>query len=471
MCPARRKRPHRTQGNDTSGPKKLAKREVPKAELGFPAEFSLLFAPRVFPSERQSLKQSKPFQESPPKEYPALFEEKCNECCVLCDFTVPNAETKLKETKSRLLKHLASCFTIPHFVRTVTPQMMELFYKMLAINLFRPFPYIRKEFLLDDASSFQDLSWPHLSLAYDALLSSFSCPLPNSLRPEFIRQLIGNAFALDDRERIAVRDILHSLYTKFMNHRTLVRESIADYFASGYCSPELLQFFSSVVSGFNSPLNPEHVTFYHRSILPLYDLHQMPKFSVALLDLIVNYISKSGMLLEPTIAFLIKHWPRAHRAKQGLFLKAIETLLLQFEINVNSKMATSVFQLLGNSVNNQNCDVAEIAIDIITNPKLSFMLKAHASQVFPLIMKPAYEASQKHWDECTRSNAFVALQSLSELDQSTFMQISDNFNLTQHKQSEDATISADVKSGWRKVFDAVKRVDHDFQLPSLDFLC
>ena len=468
MCPARRRTSARVTKSTPVGPKKVEKREAPKAELGFPADIQLNFARPVFREESEiTIKLSKSFQESPPKEYPALFEEKCKQCCIVCDFRSPNADARAKETKTRLLKHLAFGFTIPHLVRTITAKSIQLFYSMLSVNLFRAAPTIPKKFLIDDHISFSDESWVHVSLVYDALLASFNCPITTSLTPEFLYQLIGNAFSLDERERIAVRDILHSLYTKFMNHRTIVREKIAAHFANGSCSAELLQFFLSVVSGFNSPLNPEHVTFFHRSILPLYELPNMPRFAAALLDLVVKYVTKSAYLLEPTVSFLLKHWPKAHRAKQGLFLKALETLLVTFEINVTSQMAVNVFRMIGVSIGNENSDVADIAIDIVMNPRLGFMLKANASQVFPLLMGPAYQTSQKHWDECIRANAFVSLQALSELDQSTFMRITDANKGTEAQQSARGGAS---KANWMKVFDAVKRVDHNFQPPPLEVL-
>ena len=108
---------------------------------------------------------------------------------------------------------------------------------MLAINLFRPMPNLLRVNVIDANDSLLDCSWPHLKLAYDALLASFNCPLAsNTIAPDFIYHLVGNAVSPDDRERVAVRDILHSLYTKFMNQRTIVREKIADQFTNDKCS-------------------------------------------------------------------------------------------------------------------------------------------------------------------------------------------------------------------------------------------
>jgi hypothetical protein len=81
---------------------------------------------------------------------------------------------------------------------------------------------------------------------------------------------------------------------------------------------------------------------------------------------------------------------------------------------------------------------------------------------FPLIIDPAYRSARKHWDDCIRSNAFVALQTLSELDQVTFTKVKDG--LQSVKKTQAAQISQ-VQANWAKVIEAAQNVD-----PSLKFI-
>jgi hypothetical protein len=330
---------------------------------------------------------------------------------------------------------------------------------MLSTNLFRPIPQLQLFHVLEVHDSACDSAWPHLSLAYDCLLGSLNSPQAISgLTAEFFYQLIGNAASPDERERIVVRDILHALYTKCMTARTLMREKIAAQFTMGVCSSELLTFFVSVVSGFNSPLNPEHVTFYHRYVLPLHCLVTYPSFSTQLVQLIVTYISKSGFLLDPTVSYLLLHWPKSHRLKQSLFLKELETLLCKFEIHITQQISGAVFALIGRTTLSENVDVAETAIDILMNPALSFTMKTHAGSVYPVVIPPTYRSARKHWDEIIRANAFVALQTMAELEQSTFGRVKDGIKPA---RATDVARSGARNANWAKLYEAAKTADRN----------
>lgn len=308
-----------TQQKNNQKVKKLA---VPKSEMGLNVDKIVNYTTlHKLNQETINIKPTKSFQENPPREHAKLFIEKCKQCSNICDFSSPSLDQKAKTTKTQLLKHLASVFTNPNLARAVSQDSMNLFYKMLSVNLFRPLPKMKPFTVIETHDVTYDSAWPHLSLCYEALQSSLSCKYAQNISPDFIYHLVGNSVSPDDRERIAVRDILYSMYTKFMNHRTIVREKIADQFTNGVCSSELLEFLISVVSGFNSPLNPEHVTYFRNSILSLHTLNNLPLFAVQVKKLILAYIQKSGFLLDSTIEYLLLHWPKSNRIKQCLFLK------------------------------------------------------------------------------------------------------------------------------------------------------
>jgi hypothetical protein len=386
----------------------------------------------------------------------------------MCNFFSSVADVKAKSTKAQLLKHLASAFTIPHVVRALSTDAFGAFCRMLGVNLFRPLPQLPSVTVMDAPQSLCDSAWPHLSLIYEAFLASLNCPHqtvpPNG---SFIYKLIANGTSPDERERIAVRGILYAMYTKFMNLRVLVREKIAAQFTSGVCSSEILEFFVSVVSGYNSPLNSEHVTYFHRFILPLHTFVQYPQFALPLGQLVIRYVSKSGFLLESAVRYLITHWPRGHRQKQSLFLRELECLFCNFEIHINSELSATVFTLIGEATLNENSDVADTAISILMNSSLGFALKAHAAKCYPLIIEPTYRAARKHWDDCIRSNAFVALQNLSELDLTAFNKAKDAVKAA---KTRNAAHMSQVQANWTKVFEAARNADPSMRCVTLQGL-
>jgi serine/threonine-protein phosphatase 2A regulatory subunit B' len=439
-------------------PMKAEKQATPKAELGPPVDKSIsLSTLRSTDGFEAVIRPSRPINECHPKEQQKLFLEKCRECCTICDFSQPSVETKAKQIKSTLLKHIAAGFTIPHLVRSMHPESIKEFYSMLSINLFRPFPQMPTVTPIETHDSLYDASWPHLSLSYDALLASFNCPIaPDYITESFLYRLIGNCASPDDREKAVVRDILHTLYTKFMKLRELCRKCIAMQFSNDVVSYELIEFFLSVVSGFNTPLKDDHVDFYYKHFITLHSSHFFPVFQKPYVQCIIRFISKSILLFSPTIMYISKHWPCSDRKKQIEYLNELNMLLLAFEINVTPKTAQVVFKIIGDCVESENADVSEAAVDILLNNELATLIKSNSSVIFPVLIEPVYRAAKYHWDNCTKTNAYVVLQVLSEIDNQTFNKANEAHKLMKTQKSAAFGV---FKNNWIRIFEAAKNAD------------
>jgi hypothetical protein len=88
----------------------------------------------------------------------------------------------------------------------------------------------------------------------------------------------------------------------------------------------------------------------------------------------------------------------------------LESLFCNFDIQINSDMSATVFKVIGEATLTENSGVADTALCTLINESLGFALKAHTAKCYPLIIEPTYGAARKHWDDCTRSSAFLALQ-------------------------------------------------------------
>jgi len=440
----------------SNAPKKIEKRAIPKSELDLQVNSTVNYS-TLCVSEEINFKNVKLFVETPAKDQQALFVAKCEECCQLCDFSSKSSDRKAKDMKVLFLKQLISAFNIPHLVHTMQQQTMTSFFHMISVNLFRPFPKIYRNYVLDTKDSYQDSAWPHISLIYNCLTSSFNCAQAiNELSLPFISRLVANCGSPDERERIVVRDILYSIYTKFMSVRDFVRQAIGLYFSNGNCSSELIQFFNSVASGFVSPLNPEHVTYYFKYIIPLHVLPDYPSYSKVLCECLKIYISKQMLILSPTILYLINHWPKSDRLKQSHFLSVLSEITTKFETHVSPKVAVDLFKLIGKCVIDLNTDIAEAALDIIFNKSFSMIIRTNSLLVFPSLIEKLYEASKGHWDDCIQNNALVALHHLSDIDSVCFNKI-----YSQHKliKTQKAAAYGLLKNNWTKIYEAAKSID------------
>ncbi|EAX94611.1 phosphoprotein phosphatase, putative [Trichomonas vaginalis G3] len=448
-------------------PAKAKKQAAPKAELDLSVDKSIsLSTLRSTDGIEAVIKPSKPLLECPPKDQQKLLLEKCHECCVICDFSSANADAKAKQTKATLLKHIAAAFTIPHLVRSMQTDTINEFLNMLSVNLFRPFPTIPSVSPIDAHDSLSDASWPHLSLVYDSLLASLNCPLiQNSITTSFLYKLIGNCVSPDDREKAVVRDILHALYTKFIHLREIVRSNIAYQFSNNICSSELMEFFLSIVSGFNAPLKQDHVDFYYKYVLPLHCTQKYSSIQRPFVQCTVKFIQKSILLFTPTVMYIAKHWPCSDRRKQIDFLNELTTLLSTFELNVSPKVASTIFKIVGDCVESENTDVSEASVDFLMNPELASVIRTHSTIVFPIVIEPIYRAAKHHWDECTKTNAYVVLQVLSEIDNQTFNKANDAHKLMKAQKSASFAV---FKNNWTRIFENAKSADKSMMSANFD---
>ena len=449
---------------------KLLKNRIPKADLNIEEKQCRTFSSISGNQSRVSIKPSKDFKEVPSKDYQKLFIQKCQQCTQICDFNYSDKATLSSiSIKSELLRQIASAFSISNFVRLLTPEIMGQFYAMIAVNIFRPTPHIPtlSPFFQD---VYSDLSWPHISLCYDVLKSSLNTPLSEQIPDSFLFKLVGNSTYPDYRERVAVRDFLHSIYMKYNSIRNKTRNYIAGHFCLGRCSTELLEFFTSIVMGFSLPLNTEHISFFHQAILPLFSLESFSSFSSALTTCVIHYVEKENSLFPILIEYLISHWPKANLKKISLYLMVFEDILTDPSINsliftfpALKSSVLSIFQMFGKYCNDGCCDVANTVLDILINPELASVIRFYAHDIFSILIPTLIKGRKKHWDESVRENAEIAIQALYAIDSDIFNDIAAQMKDKKPKKAND------FLNKWTTVMELARQSDRSLKQVNINF--
>lgn len=443
------------------------KRDLPEVELGLTVDLTFHFsAGHPVRKDDISIKGSKPFNEVPVKEHIRLFDHKVNECMKLCDFSNPHKDQKAKATKTQLLKHLDSCFTQKELLKNVTPQCVKELIDMISVNIFRRLPVNPIRGPLDAHDSVIDDGWPHISLAYNCLFDSFACQYTgNFITQSFIYKLIENGTSLFDEERSRVTEILKAIYYKYMNLRAGMRKSLGFYFKMHRCSSELLQFYNICIDGFNSPLKPEHIKFFNESLNPLHSHKDLISFHQSLIACITKLIGKQGSLITDTFKYMQNHWPCSERAKQLAFLNEVEIHLVNHQLELNQENVKSAFMIIQNGAYNDNSDIVDKVVDILTNTKLVDMMIKYSSVIFPIIVESLLKSAKLHWDPTITGNAMLALTAINEMDPDVFRKV--NENRMQNSKTKKLTLST-WNSKWLTILDSAKAVDPEIRNLNFD---
>lgn len=449
-------------------PTRPPRRVIPKAELGLTVDLTFNWS-RKFGHRDGDLviKGSKSFEEMPQNEYAKLFLHKCKECSKLCDFSDANIDGKAKVTKSILLKHLTQCFSMVGFMKILTAEMMTEFYKMVSTNLFRALPRYPEAVPVDAKVSFYDNSWPHLSLVYQVLNASLSSHFAANITPTFIYKIISNGLSIDPSERVAVRDFLHSYYSRFMGQRVMIRTDIFGLFSMGQASLELLDFFSSIVQGFNPPLKADHVKFFNQALLPLYTYSELNRYSKALTSCVCKFCEKNFNLISVAFDYLYKHWPLQDSKKQKIYIDSVKVILFSFDKFSDTSLRRA-FAILAEGVRSDNVDVAEIALDTLLAENLVLVYKQNPRLIFTTIFEKLYKSAKSHWDEDIKTDSIAALQILSEIDPNIFGELNNAHKDKKNTKKAPVKEASALKTNWMQVFNLAKKNDQAIKTLRLD---
>lgn len=411
--------------SEPSVPKKRVR--LPEIDLGLTVDLTFHFSAKHPPREGDiSIKGSRNFVDLPAKDHLKAFEHKVKECSKLCDFSSPERDAKAKITKKELLKHLRDGYSLPNVVQALTKSALENFYSMILTNICRRLPVISVQGPLDARDSVIDDSWPHLSLVYSLITASFaSSHVQNCITPKLLYVIVGNCMSLDDNERRTVRDVLSSIYTRFISLRLKIRYYTGEYMSQGLCSAELLEFFVVCIKGFNTPLKEDHMKFFRVSVLPLHSHSKLCLFADELNTCIAKLAEKQSQVLIETLHYMSKHWPCCDCRKQVVYVREIVFLFAKFTKEIKADHVKFAFKVIKNALN-ASVDVCNEALGALTEESMIEPLILHAGIAFPIIWETLCETVKLHWSDGIRANAYVVLQALQEVDPNVYRKMNDS---------------------------------------------
>jgi serine/threonine-protein phosphatase 2A regulatory subunit B' len=158
--------------------------------------------------------------------------------------------------------------------------------------------------------------------------------IAQNISNSFIKQMLDLFDSEDPRERDYLKTILHRIYGKFMQLRTNIRKQVMNLLLkvtyeheSHNGLTELLEILSSIISGFASPLKPEHQEFFMKVMVPLHRVKTLSTFNTQLQACIKHFLEKDNLLCIQLIRSLLKVWPITNPAKEVVFLNEIDDLL------------------------------------------------------------------------------------------------------------------------------------------------
>lgn len=371
------------------------------------------------------------------------------------------------------------------FVDNILRPYIDRIMDMITTNIFRPLPAKKAAELdaTDEGAQFdevQDKSWPTLIVIYEILLHIIKHPaisestLKHFLTESYIQNLLDLFESNNANERDYLKQIVHKLYAKVIKRRKTFRKMFNNQFISlVYERPtsnganEILDIYSSIISGFAVPLRPEHVDFFKHFLTPLLKVQTCSNFYEELLRCILIFLNKDKNLSKTLLNTILEFWPYGNTAKElGFLITLYEAMDFIADVDSFEDFLFPLFKRIAQCLNSEHVQVIDRCMTFFERDSLLNIIKVYAEDVFPIIVPPIERQLKEHWHEALKVN-FKDLKSiLREVDPKVY-----DSTAKSEKAKVDAKISKRVQldNKWKILEQRIKQAQPSFEPPCLPF--
>jgi serine/threonine-protein phosphatase 2A regulatory subunit B' len=113
---------------------------------------------------------------------------------------------------------------------------------------------------------------------------------------------------------------------------------------------EVLEFLGCIINGFAMPLKDEHRTTLLTVFLPLHRHKSMAIYHPQLAYCVTQFLSKAPDLVERTLKYLFRYWPKTAAQKQVHLLNQVEGIVGVIEYPEFIQVAPMLFKKLGDCI-------------------------------------------------------------------------------------------------------------------------
>jgi serine/threonine-protein phosphatase 2A regulatory subunit B' len=281
--------------------------------------------------------------------------------------------------------------------------------------------------------------------------------------PSFIARFLMLFNASDQRERDALKMVLHRLYLKFVQQRPLIRQAIQHIFytyiyETRYFSgiTELLEIMISIINGYAVPLKQEHIDFLKNILLPLHTSYYLHLFHSNLFFCVMQYVQKDPSLIPMVIKELLRLWPIWCSLKELLFITNIGKLVDMASEEQFVGLSVPLFHKIGQCITSNNFQVSEAGMLLWKNDRFVQFTTVHAKDLFPIICPYLYKTGTNHWNTAIKNLAVSVIRICMETSPAVFEAFSKTMKAQEQVEMERMTMQ---KSTWKMVLGSASTAD------------
>lgn len=395
------------------------------------------------------------------------FVKKCEQCCVLCDFTDNESDTQAKPAKTATLKELSDVITEQALGVLDSPSIDALF-NMIYTNLNRSIPPVEKKYLCyDDEPLIYEINWQHLNLVY-TIIKNYQKLVPQDDRYHTLRKTLSTLLrSADPNERDYILNFFTAYVAAYPDQLESVMTDFAyklvEYHDGGYPFVVLpiLKFYTEQLKN-TKEISPLMEKIWTNSILPLISCQHNATIYPAFLEIVETMATIKPTTTKSTLEIALHHWPESRPSKQISYFFLLNSLAEKLSLEDFSVMCKPLFKTYARcATTSQHAKVVETSFQVWANVKILQMISDNTHDVFPIVY-PAYQRIMKeHWKPATKNASLNAIKQMHDLDPFVFEELTQQAK--KGNQAEDETAQK-IHKGWALIARTAAKSDKTVNL-------
>ena len=193
---------------------------------------------------------------------------------------------------------------------------------------------------------------------------------------------------------------------------------------------ELLEILTAIITGYATPLKPEHRNFAIKVLIPLHKVRGLQNFNTQLLQCMKNFLEKDKQLGIELVQGLLKYWPITCPAKEVVYINEVEEILELVGAEAEKRFAAYGPKLLARLVataQNMHYQAAERALLLLNSEVIQKVVRSNLQTAYPLLVKGLINANRganAHWNPTVNTITMQVMRSYMELSRDMFEKIS-----------------------------------------------
>lgn len=385
--------------------------------------------------------------------------------------------------RNSTIKELMTALSKPPLFKELIEPNLDALFGFIGANLFRPLRHSSRDFPSDgDEPGLQlgtELNWVHLHPVYQVLSQLFLHPLVdrkqlrNLVDTKFVSNYLDLFESEDPLERETLKLTLHRIYIQLVSRRKQIRSKIYSIFECVVNDQtfhpglgELTEFLSSVVAGFNSPLQEEHLATFRQVVLPLIKLPNFRDFQKPLGTCLALYISKDRQLAVDVVRAMLRFWPNCNVKKETAFLAQISEVAEQVGgFQVLRPVFVPLAKRVAKSVASLSPSVCDKALVYLLDSGFQLGLREVGASALPVLLSAATAARTRQSSKALGRVLDRVIQTLKELVGTAPGVASPPL----HGSEEYRTHRSQMEGRWEELMSELFIREPDFEAPRVPY--